>query len=42
MDLLGGVDMNAQAPQSNENALNFFDAPANSSVLDQGSNANQG
>ena len=42
MDLLGGVDMNAKPSQSNENALNFFDAPANNSVLDQPQNANQG
>lgn len=42
MDLLGGVDMNAQVqPPSNENALNFFESPANTSVLDQAANANQ-
>ena len=42
MDLLGGVDMNAQPSVSNENALNFFESPANTSVLDQAANANQG
>jgi hypothetical protein len=41
MDLLGGVDMNAQPEAPKENALNFFDAPANTSVLDQAANANQ-
>jgi hypothetical protein len=41
MDLLGGVDMNAQPPAPKENALNFFDAPGNTSVLDQAANANQ-
>ena len=41
MDLLGGVDMNAKPSASNENALNFFDDPGNTCVLDQAANANQ-
>ena len=33
--------MNAQPEAPKENALSFFDAPANTSVLDQAANANQ-
>lgn len=40
MDLLGGVDMNAKPEAPKENALNFFEDPANTSVLDQAANAN--
>jgi hypothetical protein len=33
MDLLGGIDMNAQPPKQEENALDFFGGGADNGAL---------